>query len=191
VCKLLVDLGADANDKPNCWYEDRSHLRPATTYMLNIFSSVITVALLNAVAINFPGKVQEGLDIIRLLLSKAEVEPDELMSYRGPREGFILLQQYISPQYYEKPLEERAIMAISLTIENIWCGPELFWAALACDQFPCGAIGVKDTNNQTVLHAVGKSIGEIAMWMVQEPYLVMRRRLTLKEHKENLEGKTC
>jgi hypothetical protein len=107
VCKLLIDLGEDANYIPNCWYEDRSHLKSTPTCMLKFYSSVIRVALLNAVVMKFQDKVQEGLDTIRLLSSKVEVEPDELRFYRGPREGFILLQQYIDPQYYEKSLEER------------------------------------------------------------------------------------
>jgi hypothetical protein len=64
-------------------------------------------------------------------------------------------------------------MAISLTILDIMGGLELFWAALACDQFPCAAVRVKNTHNETVLHAVGKSVGGVAKTMVQEPYPVI------------------
>lgn len=86
---------------------------------------------MNAAALCLPGKFQEALDTSRLLLSKAEIGPDDLKYYRSPEKGFTLWQQHMDPHYYEKSLQERVGTAIGFTDCGPVNGPILIRKALA------------------------------------------------------------
>jgi hypothetical protein len=114
---------------------------------------------MNAAALCFPGKFQEALDTSRLLLSKAEIDPDDLKYYRGPEEGFTLWQQHMNPHYYEKSLQERVEIATGFTDRGPVNGPLLIRRAIARDDIPRLAVSMRNGIGETLLHAVGKSIG--------------------------------
>ena len=118
----------------------------------------------------FVDRVEEVLDTLCLLISKAEIAFDCVRDYRGLKEGFTLWQQYCKPQYYETALEERVDLAISFTALHRLNGPELFRTALARNHIPHLAVAIRNRGCETLLHAVGRSLGKTAKYIVWKPF---------------------
>ena len=112
---------------------------------------------------------EEARDLSRSLTKKAEVDPSFLRFYHGSEEVFTLWQQSLSPQYYEKALEERIEMAIGLSWHHFSNGPALFRRALTRDHIPRLAAGMRNGKGQTLLHAVALNIGEVVQYILIHP----------------------
>ena len=126
---------------------------------------------------------EEALDIARSLTEKAEVDPSLLRLYRGPEELFTLWQQSLSPQYYETTLEERIETAIELSL-SLNNRSALFRRALTRNyDIPRPAIGIRNGEGQTLLHAVAWKIGKLAQYIFRHP-------TESKAHEEDLQGRS-
>lgn len=93
----------------------------------------------------------------RLLLNETEREPD-LACYLGSKQGFSMWQQALDPLYYQRSLEERFEVAMSLTYgwKN---GPEVLRLALARGALPSLAHCMTNRFGETLLHAVARGMG--------------------------------
>lgn len=92
-----------------------------------------------------------AVGVLRLLLNETEREPN-LAWYRGSKEGFSMSQQDLDPLYYQRPLEERFEVAMSLA--DCGNGPEVLRLALARGALPSLAHCMTNCNGETLLHAV-------------------------------------
>ena len=111
-----------------------------------------------SIAIN---KQEAYLDILRLFLRQTDIEL-KLGHFRGPKQGFLVLQQHMDSLYYQKPLEERIEVVTSLAVYSLQNSPEVFKVALARDGIPPQALFLKNTRGETLLHIVAESIGRLA-----------------------------
>lgn len=93
----------------------------------------------------------------RLLLNETGREPD-LSMYQGSKEGFSMWQQALDPLYYQRPLEERFEVAMSLAYRHN--RPEVLRSALARGALPSLAHCMTDRNGETLLHAITWNIGD-------------------------------
>lgn len=93
----------------------------------------------------------------RLLLNETGREPD-LSYYQGSKEGFLMWQQALDPLYYQRPLEERFKVAMSLAYRRN--GPKVLRSALARGALPSLAHCLTDRNGETLLHAIAWNIGD-------------------------------
>ena len=98
-----------------------------------------------------------------LLLHTTDLEPEDLVCSNS-KESFSLLQIYIDPLYYSKPIEKRFIVAMSLALRNAIYQPETFLLALGNGPtIPAPSLQMTDGKNQTLLHVVAWNIGQSRM----------------------------
>jgi len=107
--------------------------------------------------------------------------PDDFKKYRGINEGFTIWQQHICPQYYKKPLEERVDIAIRFSKSHVQTGPIVVRRAVSQNDIPRQAVYMRNGDNETLLHAVGKSIGYFTRQVVLESRLDIEILRVLKE----------
>ncbi|MCJ1392948.1 hypothetical protein MMC18_005820 [Xylographa bjoerkii] len=141
-CKLLVDLGADVNQRARV----NNH-------------TPITYALVDAGLYGSSGSADETLDTSRLLLSKAEIDVDFPRDYQGVKEGFTLRQRYCNPQYYETALGKRADYATAFKASYYLDGPALFKIALAHNHIPQLAVHIRN-GGETLLYTGAEAVGQ-------------------------------
>jgi hypothetical protein len=149
--------------------------------MLSVCRAPILVFLCITNVISFETSVGEFLDTLRLLLSKTEMCPDDFKKYRGINEGFAIWQQHICPQYYKKPLEERVDIAIRFSKSHVQTGPIVVRRAVSENDIPRQAVYMRNGDNETLLHAVGKSIGYFTRQVVLKSCLDIEILRVLKE----------
>ena len=104
----------------------------------------------------------ELLDVSRLLIQETDHELD-LHSYNGPKEGFCMWQQNADPLYYERPLQERFEIAITLA-HDVWNGPDTFRVSLAHGPLPSLALSMTDSQGNRLLHAVAWALGLVCSY---------------------------
>ncbi|MCJ1386123.1 hypothetical protein MMC17_009248 [Xylographa soralifera] len=142
-CKLLIDLGADVNQ--------RARVTKHTP---------ITYALVDAGLYGASESAEETLNTSRLLLSKAEIDVDFPWDCQGLKEGFTLQQRYCNPRYYETALEKRPDGATAFKASYYLDGPALFRIALAHNHIPQLAVTIRDRGGERFLHTGAEAVGE-------------------------------
>jgi len=74
------------------------------------------------------------------------------------------LQQHVDPLYYNRPLEQRFEIAISLSAACSRNVPEVVKTALGEVTVSSAALRLRTSNGRTLLHVVARSIG--IEWML-------------------------
>lgn len=107
---------------------------------------------------------QTGLDVVRLLLQESD-NPPEIEWYNGQQEGFSMLQQRTDPLYYQRPLADRANVALNVIKYTLHPEPALMQLALGESITSPQAASLVDYSRRTILHTVAYTLA-IETWHV-------------------------
>ncbi|CZR68075.1 uncharacterized protein PAC_17974 [Phialocephala subalpina] len=141
ICKFLLDEGAKRHAP------DGRHITPLGLFAHEGFT--LTAA---------QGDIKGAFDMIRLLMSGADLDIGFFRRFAGPEEAFILLQQQSNPQYYSNSLDDRASVAQHL-IYTPFSTPGLFRIALSKELGDVNSYKYRDAEGNSLLHTVVRAYG--------------------------------